>query len=279
MLRFWLALPVALFATPALAQTTNETTDIGITDPPSSLTVSGTAALVSDYRFRGVSQSDDGIAAQGSLTVSHDSGFYAGAWGSTLAGWGEIGGADVELDLYAGYRRALGNATVDAGLLWYIYPGADNDSDFVELYADISGTLGPATVKLGTAYAPRQDALANVSAARDSRGWKQDNLYLFADATAAIVGTPLTARAHIGYSDGNPGLGPNGTSLAPTGRYFDYSIGVDATRGAFTLGLAYTDTDIGRAESLRLQPRFSKGQDGTGSIADGAIIVSLTAAF
>jgi len=52
-------------------------------------------------------------------------------------------------------------------------------------------------------------------------GQKQDNLYLWGDGALAIAGTPLTAKAHIGYSDGKPGLGPNGTSVAPTGTYWD----------------------------------------------------------
>ena len=67
------------------------------------ITVSGAATLTSDYRFRGVSQSDEGMAVQGGITLSHSSGFYAGAWGSNLAGWGTFGGANMELDLIAGF--------------------------------------------------------------------------------------------------------------------------------------------------------------------------------
>lgn len=273
-------LAASIFAAPGHAQTTGEPADGGSTEVPSSaFTVSGTAALLSDYRYRGVSRTDEGIAVQGSLTVSHGSGFYAGAWGSTLKGWGAVGGADVEVNLYGGYGGRFGAATVDAGVLWYVFPGAAADSDYAEAYANVSGTLGPGTVKLGVAYAPRQDALANVSGAPNSRGQRQDNLYVFGDASAAIVGTPLTARAHLGYSNGNPGLGPNGTSVSPTGSHVDWLVGVDATRGNLTLGVAYADTDIGRTESQRLQPSFSKGRDGTGSIADGAVVLSLTAAF
>lgn len=246
---------------------------------PSAFTVSGSATLVSDYRFRGVSQSDGDLAIQGSLNVDHESGFYAGAFASSLDGYGSVGGADVELDLYGGYRRTVGAATLDGGLLYYLYPGGPDDTDFAELYANVSSTLGPGTVKLGAAYAPRQRALANVSAAPNSRGQRQDNLYLFADASAAVVGTPVTVRAHIGRSDGNSGLGPNNTSLSPTGRYWDYSIGADAVLLGVTFGLAYVDTDIGRRESLRLQPFLSEGRDGTGSIVDGKVVLSVTASF
>lgn len=246
--------------------------------PP--VTVSGSVALASDYRFRGVSQSDKAMAIQGGVTVSHESGLYAGAWGSNLAGWGAFGGANMELDLIAGYKMPLAeNATLDAGLVWYMYPSGFDDTDFAEPYVKLSGTTGPLTMTAGVAYAPKQYALANVSNAPDSRGQKQDNLYLWGDGAAALAGTPFTAKAHIGYSDGNPGLGPNGTSVAPTGKYWDWSVGVDTTWRNLTLNVSYVDTDISRREAARLQPNFSKGQDGIGSIADGTVMVSLSAAF
>ncbi|WP_420145430.1 TorF family putative porin [Sphingobium sp.] len=244
------------------------------------VTVSGSATLASDYRFRGVSQSDRGMAVQGGVTLTHDSGLYAGAWASNLSGWGTFGGANMELDLIGGYRAALSdNATLDVGLVWYMYPSGADDTDFAEPYVKLSGTTGPLTLTAGAAYAPKQYALANVSNHPDSRGQKQDNLYLWGDGAAAISGTPFTAKAHIGHSNGNPGLGPNGTSVAPTGDYWDWSLGMDATWRNLTFNLSYVDTDISRADAAPLQPNFSKGQDGTGSIAGGTVVLSLTAAF
>jgi hypothetical protein len=54
---------------------------------------------------------------------------------------------------------------------------------------------------------------------------------------------------------------------------------MDASWHNLTLGLSYVDTDISKAEAARLQPNFSRGGDGTGSIADAAVVASLTAAF
>lgn len=244
------------------------------------VTVSGSATIASDYRFRGVSQSDKEMAVQGGITLTHESGLYAGVWGSNLAGWGTFGGANMELDLIGGYKLPVAdNAMLDVGLVWYMYPGGADESDFAEPYVKLTGTAGPATLTAGAAYAPRQHALANVSAAPNSRGQSDDNLYLWGDGVLAIAGTPLTAKAHIGYSDGNPGLGPNGTSVAPTGRYWDWSLGMDATWRNLTLNLSYVDTDISKAEAARLQPNFSKGGDGSGSMADAAVVASVTAAF
>lgn len=244
------------------------------------VTVSGAATIASDYRFRGVSQSDKGMAVQGAITVSHDSGLYAGAWASNLSGWGTFGGSNMELDLIGGFKAPLSDtATLDVGLTWYMYPAGADDTDFAEPYVKLTGTTGPATLTAGVAYAPKQYALANVSNAPNSRGQKQDNLYVWGDGALAISGTPFTAKAHIGYSDGNPGLGPNGTSVAPTGTYWDWSVGLDATWRNLTFNLSYVDTDITRAEAARLQPNFSKGQDGRGSIADSTVVASMTAAF
>ncbi|RYD43813.1 MAG: hypothetical protein EOP63_08320 [Sphingomonadales bacterium] len=245
-----------------------------------SVPITGTATIASDYRFRGVSQSDKEMAVQGGLTLTHESGLYAGVWASNLAGWGTFGGANMELDLIGGYKMPLSDkAALDVGLVWYMYPGGADESDFAEPYVKLTGTAGPATLTAGAAYAPKQHALANVSNAPNSRGQSDDNLYLWGDSAVAIAGTPFTAKAHIGYSDGNPGLGPNGTSVAPTGRYWDWSLGMDVSWHNLTLNLSYVDTDISKSQAALLQPNFSKGGDGTGSIADGAVVASVTAAF
>lgn len=266
---------------PARAQSTEA-------EPPPPIAVSGSTTIASDYRFRGVSQTDRGMTLQGGVTVAHDSGAYVSMWGSNLAGWGTFGGANLELDLIGGYKASLGGgATIDVGAVWYMYPGGADETDFVEPYAKLTGTTGPATLTAGIAYAPKQQALgrwyfAGTDAAAgiyNDPGAKDDNLYLWGDAAVGIAGTPLTAKAHIGHSEGNSGLGPNATSVSPTGSYWDWSLGVDASWRGLTLGVAYVDTDISAREAAYLQPSFSKGQDGTGSIAGGTALVSLSAAF
>lgn len=264
-------------STPAFAQE----------EPPGPITVSGSVGLVSDYRFRGVSQSDKNLAVQGGVTIAHESGVYAGLWGSNLAGWGTFGGANMELDIVAGYKAPLGGVTLDVGATWYMYPGGFDNTDFIEPYAKISGTVGPATLLAGVAYAPSQEALGNwylngASAAAgvyDLPGDKNDNLYIWGDAAFGVPNSGLTVKGHVGYSNGNKGLGPFATSVAPTGAYIDWLIGADYVLGPLTLGVAYVDTDIGKTESAYLQPSFSRGQDGTGSIAGSTVLFSLTAAF
>ena len=286
-----LALAVAM---PAFAQDTTalppgvSTDTAGDTAPPEPITVSGSATIVSDYRFRGVSQSDQEMAVQGGITIAHESGVYVGTWASNLAGWGTFGGANMELDLIGGYKAKLAeNATLDVGLTWYMYPGGADKTDFAEPYPTLPGTAGPATLTAGVAYAPKQQALGkwyNAGAAAaagtyDRPGAKDDNLYLWGDGALALAGTPITAKAHVGHSWGQDGLGPNATAVAPTGEYWDWSLGADATYKNLTFNVSYVDTDISDREATYLRPSFSKGQDGTGNIAGGTVVVSLTAAF
>ena len=264
------------------------TADDGDTAPPSTIIVSGSASFVSDYRFRGVSQSDKDLAVQAGITVSHESGFYVGAWGSNLAGWGTFGGSNVELDLIGGFKTPVGGGgTLDVGLTWYMYPGGADKTDFAEPYAKLSGTIGPLGLTAGVAYAPEQQALGRwyftgadaAAGVYNDPGDKEDNLYLWGDFAAGVPTTPFTLKAHIGHSNGNRGLGPNATSVTPTGSYWDYSIGAEATYKGLTFNVSYVDTDISTADGRYLYPSFTRGQDGTGSIADGIVVASVTASF
>jgi len=270
---------LAMLATPAFAQE----------EESNPITVSGSVGLVSEYRFRGVSQSDRAIALQGGMTIGHESGFYVGTWGSNLAGWGTFGGTNMELDLIAGYKATVGNATIDVGATWYMYPNGFDNTDFIEPYVKVSGTAGPVSLTAGIAYAPKQEALGAwfadgaeaASGVYSDEGDKNDNLYLWGDIASAVPDTGLTLKGHIGYSKGNDGLGPFATSIAPTGEYWDWLVGADYVIPGtpLTLGVAYVDTDISNAKAAYLQPGFSRGQDGTGSIAGSTVVVSLTAVF
>ncbi len=273
------ALALAALATPAYAQDE--------TDPPASdFTVSGSATIASDYRFRGVSQTDKELAVQAGVTLSHSSGAYIGTWGSNLAGWGTFLGCNCELDIYGGFKFPLGEGTtLDVGGTWYMYPGGLDETDFFEPYVKLSGTLGPATLTAGVFYAPAQEAHGRVyytgaaaaAGLPDAPGDKEDNIYLSGDAVVGVPNSPISLRAHLGYSDGNSGLGPNGTSIAPTGSYLDWNLGADLTWKGLTLGVSYIDTDISEQDGAYLLPNFQKTTGG--QIADGTVVVSLTAAF
>jgi uncharacterized protein (TIGR02001 family) len=85
------------------------------------LTVTTTPALLSDYMFRGISQTRGGPAAQLTLDVEHGSGLYVGAFVSNVA----FPGTNLrqELDFNAGYRFTVGGVKLDLGATYFGYPG------------------------------------------------------------------------------------------------------------------------------------------------------------
>jgi len=210
---------LALSAAPALAQG----------DEPSAVTISGGATLVSDYRFRGISQTDKRFAVQGTFTVAHESGFYATVWGSSIDDY-VYNGSDQEIDLIAGYRTTVGGTTVDAGGLYYYYPGSGGiNSDFAEPYVSVAHVIGPVTAKVTANYAFKQRALSIGSG-------KEDNLYLAGDLGLAVPQTPVSLSAHLGHS-----FGPSYLTIGD--EYTDWSLGGTYVWKNLSFGLSYVDTD------------------------------------
>jgi uncharacterized protein (TIGR02001 family) len=222
-------------------------------EPTPELTVTGNAAVVTDYRFRGISQTDRRVALQGGITISHSSGFYVSTWGSSIDDY-VAAGSDQELDLIAGYTKTIGAATVDVGVLYYYYPGSGGaNTDFVEPYASVKGTFGPATAKLTVNYAPKAKALSVGNG-------KEDNLYVAGDLSASIPNTPLGVSAHLGHS-----FGPSYLTIGK--EYTDWNIGATYTWSHLTFGVSYVDTD---------KSSFSPGGR---NIAKAGIVGSITASF
>ena len=210
---------------------------------PEAVTLSGSVGLVSDYRFRGFSQTNKDAAIQGGITATHESGFYVGTWGSSVSFAG-----NAEVDFFGGWSGEVSpGVTVDAGLLYYLYPKhGDGATDFFEPYVNVSGSVGPATLKVGANYAWKQSALGDNSA-----------IYVHAEPSIAIPNTPLGLNAHVGYakSDGFPG--------GVDGKVWDYSVGATATWRNLTFGVSYVDTD---------EPSAIRG-------SDAGVVFSLTASF
>jgi uncharacterized protein (TIGR02001 family) len=230
------------------------------TDAPKALTVSGSATVVSDYRFRGISQTNKKPAVQGGLTLTHESGVYAGVWGSSVSEY-IAAGSDQEIDLIGGFKKTVGGTTIDVGGIYYYYPGAEEivpgyNSDFGEAYISVSHALGPVTGKLAVNYAPKQSAL-------DYGLGKEDNLYAGLDLSAGIPETPVTLTGHVGRNFSK-------SFLSSGQKYTDWSIGASATFKAVTLGVSYVDTN----------KTFLSGIPGANrSIGKGGVVLSLGASF
>jgi uncharacterized protein (TIGR02001 family) len=105
-------------------------------------TASGNIGVHSMYLLRGIGRENDNTAVQGGFDYNHDSGFYAGYWGSNLGysydkNFGtDPGGNGFENDFYGGYAGASGDISYKLGLIQYYYINVD-DSDLTEILANV----------------------------------------------------------------------------------------------------------------------------------------------
>ena len=228
------------FAAPAMAQ------DEGI-----GVEVSANAAIVSEYRFRGVDLSGGDIAIQGGVDVSLPAGFYVGTWASSIDE-DTVGFGHTELDVYGGWAGEFGNVSTDVGVIAYIFPNAGaGDFDYVEFYGSVGVGLGPADVTVGVAYAPEQDSLGGT-----------DNFYIYSDVGVGLPGTPVSLTAHLGYTDGFLTFTNDSEAL-------DWSLGADvAVPGTpLSVGVAY----VGVEGDALIDPN--------GTFTDDAVVFTLGASF
>jgi uncharacterized protein (TIGR02001 family) len=183
--------------------------------------ISGNLGLFSDYRFRGMSQTDYGPALQGGFDVAHKSGFYVGNWNSNVEQL-LYNGASLEMDFYGGYKGSVGEFGYDLGAIYYYYPktgaGGTTKIDNTELY--VGGSFGPLSVKY-------YHAISDFFSIPDSK----NSYYIDVGATYDLGGG-FGVNAHVGYQKVK-GL-PSGSIDDNT----DYRIGVTYDYSGWVFGLA-----------------------------------------
>jgi uncharacterized protein (TIGR02001 family) len=199
-------------------------------------TLTYNASVVSDYRYRGISQTRLDPAVQAGLDYTHNpSGLYLGTWLSTIKWTRDLGGdGHVEWDLYGGKRGDVGGGvSYDVGGLYYFYPanGLTPNANTFELYGQLG--YGPAYVK----YSHSTTNLFGTAASRRSG-------YLDLGANVDTGWNSLIVNLHAGRQDVR-----NNDALS----YTDYKLGVSRDFGWSTLGVAWvkTNTDAYRAPDGR----------------------------
>jgi uncharacterized protein (TIGR02001 family) len=205
-----------VFAASAFAQTKA---------PEPEYTAAFNVGAVTDYRYRGISQSRLKPAIQGGADFSHKSGFYLGVWATSIK-WVKDGGGDAsaEVDLYGGYKFPLGDVGMDVGFLRYLYPGSSLpvNPDTSEIY--IAGTFGPATLKYS-------HAVTNLFGFADSK----NSYYIDLNATFDTGYWGLAFVPHIGYQK---------VAHNSAASYTDWSLGLTKDFGnGFSGSLTYIDTN------------------------------------
>lgn len=156
------------------------------------LSFSGSAAMTSDYRFRGITQTENDPAVQVGFGVGHESGFYAGAWGSNV-NFGSSG-PHLELDPYIGYSTTLeyfgSKPTLDVGVWYYAYPGY-SDLNWVEYYGKLI---------FKNSLVEGDSLLTNVNYTNDYAGADADSWYFNIGYSIPFGSTGFGGVANIGYT-------------------------------------------------------------------------------
>lgn len=202
---------VSLLSATTLATAEAFDTAIGEVD------VSMTATLATDYIWRGQSQTDGRGAVQASLDFAHETGLYAGIWGSNVDSE-DFEGASVEIDYYVGYTSEI-NENFSYDLSWAAY---EFPKGFETTY-EVLGSIGLYGVTLGAKYAYEPSS----------------SLYLHAGYGIELpysIGLGL----HYGLTDTkNPLDGVSGDE-----KYSDWAVTLGKTVLGLDWALMYSDTDI-----------------------------------
>ena len=237
--------------------------------PTPAFTITGSAGVWSQYRFRGISQSDNRPVVQGSFTVTHSSGFYASVWGSSASANDAVNLGGTEIDVYGGYAHALGSSgvTADAGVYGYLYPGSRKavgiSENYYEVYADLAKPFGPVTTKVGINYAPKQAYFRNFATPT------RYNVYGYGELGFAPANTPFLVHSHLGHTAG--GLDFAGHS------YLDFTVGASYKWKALLVDLSLVGTDLSRSDTQRFDTFY--GTTDFHRAAKTAVVGSVSASF
>lgn len=183
---------------------------------------SANVALTTDYIWRGISQTDRDPAIQGGFDWAHDSGVYAGVWGSNVDE--DFLGANLELDTYVGFATEVAGIGVDVGFLHYEYPGAAGETNLDEVYVGVSYGAFSATYYEGV------DVLNDVS-----------DFGSYIDLGAEFE-LPMGLGLALHAGQYNTKFGGDD--------YWDWKVAVSKEVSGLTFEVAYTDTDDAAAGDL-----------------------------
>lgn len=190
--------------------------------------ISANVGMVTEYFFRGITQTDKKFAVQGGVDFAHNSGLAVGAWGSNVD-FGDGDQASAELDLYGGWSGELGKSKITAslGAIYYVYPGAASslDYNFWEVNAGLSKDFGVASASAKISYSP------------DYFAGSGDATYVEAGVDVP-VGKYFTVNLHGGYQwiDKNATFGADD--------YFDWLVGLSFSLIGLDFQVAYVGTDL-----------------------------------
>jgi uncharacterized protein (TIGR02001 family) len=198
-------------------------------------TLAFNVGAVSDYRYRGISQSQLEPAIQGGVDLGLPQGFYVGAWASTIKwidAWG--GDADVEVDLYGGWKGEVGaGLTLDVGALRYQYPDAVTPAWTANAFVSPNTTELYAALSYAMFTLKYSHALTNLFGTDNSEGSS------YVDLSASFdVGSGILIAPHVGHQT---------VKNSGAYSYTDYSLTVSKDFNGLVPSLAVVGTDADEA--------------------------------
>lgn len=196
--------------------------------------ITSNVSLVSQYLYRGISQTNKKPALQAGVDYAHVNGGYVGLWGSNISWLSDNSSnvsASIEVDIYGGYKKTIEDFSYDFGVLRYQYPG-DYPVAYVKPHTtELYGQIGYKFVTLKYSH-----SLTNLFGIQNSK----NSYYLDLTATYPLD-EKINLIAHVGrqgYKGNNEGLSNNVYS------YTDYKVeGNYAINKEWVLGVGYSDTN------------------------------------
>ena len=222
-------------------------------------TITGNAAIVSDYMFRGISQTWGDPAVQGGGDLTLKNGFAAGFWASSISENSYPGGL-MELDLYASYGANFNDDwSWRAGLYGYVYPGGNLDNAKPPLPSRSFNTLEANAALAWKCLTLRYNySLADYFAIDTEQGYDGDSKgtqYLQLDAAIAL-GDVWSIALHAAHTDIPTKLVTPLANRASNPSYSDFGATLKwqfATHWNASLGITYANNDAvyGNTASFR----------------------------
>ncbi len=214
-------------------------------------TLSANVGFVSDYVFRGITQTSHNPAVQGGVDYAHESGVYVGVWGSNvswIADSGAVasGSVTMELDTYAGYRGTASDIGYDVGYVRYNYLGDYTAaSGFAKADThEIYGSLSYKFVSVKYSH-----SLGDFLTVIDGSG----SNYLEVNASYTLEDTGITLSAHAGKQTFKP------ASADTLYSYADYKFGASKDISGYVFGVAYSNTNAGSGWTYATGGKWGKG--------------------
>ena len=210
--------------------------------------VSGNIALTTDYKFRGISQSDSAPSVQGGFDIAFDNGAYVGTWGAAVnfdCAIDTCGGLNggIELDYYAGFASDISDSvSFDIGYIYYDYP---QDEGLLGDYGEIYGSLSFGDFGIGMNYSDEY--------------WGETGKFTYTYATYSMA---LSESVALDLLVGSGDYDEAGYLDGAT-EHMNWSVALSTSAGGLDFAITYEDTDLDKEDAY--------GYDW----ADAALILSI----